>query len=67
LPSYSPWREFVRQHADLLLAVDFFSVDTVWLTRLYVLFFIEVGKRRVHLAGCAYHPTGPGRFSKLGT
>jgi putative transposase len=53
-----PWRAFVRQHADPLLAVDFFSVDTVWLTRLYVLFFIEVGSRRVHLAGCTYHPTG---------
>ncbi|HEY8855122.1 MAG TPA: integrase core domain-containing protein [Candidatus Dormibacteraeota bacterium] len=52
------WREFVRQHADQVLAVDFFTVDTVWLTRLYVLFFIEVGSRRVHLAGCTYHPTG---------
>src|SRR5215469_8865617 len=52
------WRDFVRQHADQLLAVDFFVVDTVWLTRLYVLFFIEVGSRRVHLAGYTYHPTG---------
>ena len=51
------WRDFVRQRADQLLAVDFFVVDTVWLTRLYVLFFIEVGSRRVHLAGCTYHPT----------
>jgi transposase len=51
-------REFVRQHADHLLAVDFFTVDTVWLTRLYVLFFIEVGSRRVHLAGCTAQPTG---------
>jgi transposase InsO family protein len=25
------WREFVRQHADQVLAVDFFTVDTVWL------------------------------------
>jgi hypothetical protein len=30
-------------------------VDTVWLQR-YVLFFIEVGRRRVHLAGCTAHP-----------
>jgi hypothetical protein len=52
------WREFVHQHADQLLAVDFFVVDTVWLTRLYVLFFIEVGSRRVHLAGCTYRATG---------
>jgi putative transposase len=52
------WRQFVRQQADQVLAVDFFTVDTVWLTRLYVLFFIEVGSRRVHLAGCSYRPTG---------
>jgi len=32
-------REFVRQHADQMLASDFFCVDTVWMTRLYVLFF----------------------------
>ena len=52
------WREFIRQHADQILAVDFFVVDTVWLTQLYVLFWIELGSRRVHLAGCTYHPTG---------
>ena len=56
--SQRSWREFVRQHADQILATDFFAVDTVWLTRLYVLFFIEVGSRRVHLAGCTYQPTG---------
>ncbi len=52
------WQEFVRQHADQLLAVDFFTVETVWLSRLYVLFFIEVGSRKVHLAGCTATPTG---------
>jgi putative transposase len=56
--SHRSWSQFVRQHADHLLAVDFFVVDTVWLSQLYVLFFIEVGSRRVHLAGCTYHPTG---------
>src|SRR5262249_49984956 len=58
-PRRSPrtWREFVRQHADQMLATDFITVDTVWLSRLYVLFFVEVGSRRVHLAGSTYNPT----------
>jgi hypothetical protein len=42
-----------------MLAVDFFTVETVSLQRLYVLFFIELSSRRVHLAGCTANPTGP--------
>jgi len=42
-----------------LLAVDFFTVETVWLQRLYMLFFIELGTRRVHFAGCTPNPNGP--------
>ena len=51
------WRQFLRQHAHQILATDFFTVDTVWLQRLYVLFFIELGSRRVHLAGCTANPS----------
>jgi putative transposase len=51
------WREFVRTHRRSLLAVDLFTVETIWLQRLYVLFFIELGSRRVHLAGCTPTPT----------
>jgi hypothetical protein len=41
-----------------MLACDFFTVETVSLRRLYVLFFIELGSRRVHFAGCTTNPTG---------
>jgi hypothetical protein len=50
--TWMTWREFSRAHLDSMVAVDFFTVETIWLQRLYVLFFIELGSRRVHLAGC---------------
>jgi transposase InsO family protein len=52
------WREFLRAHPKTMVACDFFTVETVWLGRLYVLFFIELGTRRVHLAGCTANPGG---------
>lgn len=41
-----------------MIAVDFFTVETFSLQRLYVLFFIELASRRVHFAGCTANPTG---------
>jgi putative transposase len=52
------WREFLRAQAQSVIACDFFTVETLWLGRLYVLFFIELGSRRVHLAGCTANPSG---------
>jgi putative transposase len=57
-PAGPSWSHFIRQQASSMLACDFFTVDTVFLRQLYVLVFIELDTRRVHLAGITTHPTG---------
>jgi putative transposase len=52
------WQAFLRAQAATMLACDFFTVETLTLRRFYVLFFIELESRRVHLAGCTTNPTG---------
>ncbi|PTY01625.1 hypothetical protein DB346_12875 [Verrucomicrobia bacterium LW23] len=64
----SPWRVrgdwdlFIRMHMETLWATDFFTKD-IWTASgkvtFYVLFFIHVGSRRVHIAGASCNPTGP--------
>jgi putative transposase len=58
-PTATTWRAFLRQQAGIVAGrLRLPTVDTVWLRRLYVLFFIELATRRVHLAGVAANPTG---------
>jgi len=52
------WTEFLRAQAHGITACDFFTVETVWLRTLYVLFFIEHGSRRVRVARVTANPDG---------
>jgi putative transposase len=46
----------MTHYREQILACDFFTVETFFLQTLYVFFFIELGSRRVHFAGCTEHP-----------
>lgn len=52
------WAEFLRRQAASILECDFLTVDTLFLKRFYVLFFIELATRRVRLAGVTTNPDG---------
>ena len=53
------WKEFIRTHMDVLWATDFFTTE-VWtlggLVTYYILFFIHLETRQVHIAGVTAHP-----------
>lgn len=55
------WDEFLKMHTKTLWACDFFS-KKVWtlggLVEYFLLFFIQPGTRRVHIAGITPHPDG---------
>ncbi len=56
------WPVFIRTHLALLAATDFFTAEVLTLRGLvtyYVLFFLHLESRRVHIAGITVHPDEP--------
>ncbi|MHC4549909.1 MAG: helix-turn-helix domain-containing protein [Planctomycetota bacterium] len=53
------WAEFIASHRDVLAAADLFTTE-VWTLRglvtYYVLFFLDLASRKVHVAGLTPHP-----------
>ena len=52
------WRHLMTHYKEQILATDFFTMETIALQTLYVLFFIEIGSRRVHISGVTPYPDG---------
>jgi transposase InsO family protein len=50
------WRSFLRQQAATTLACDFFTVETLGLQRIYVLFFLSLATRRVEFVAATANP-----------
>jgi putative transposase len=55
---HSSWRTFLRQQAASMLACDFLTVETAFLQRIYVLFFISLATRRIEYVACTSTPDG---------
>jgi putative transposase len=61
------WAEFLRAQAASIFECDFLTIDTLFLKRFYVLFFIELATRRVRLAGITTNRTAAGSRSRRAT
>ncbi|KPJ82988.1 MAG: hypothetical protein AMS19_05940 [Gemmatimonas sp. SG8_23] len=51
------WRAFLRNHRDLICAMDFFVVPTVRFRLLYAWFLLDHGRRRVLHVNVTAHPS----------
>jgi putative transposase len=54
----SSWRAFLRTQAASMLACDFLAVETAFLQRIYVLFFISLATRRIEYVACTANANG---------
>jgi len=52
------WKRTMDHYKDQRLACNFFTCETIFLRTFYVLICIELGTRRVHLAGVTTNPDG---------
>jgi hypothetical protein len=60
------WKQFLRAHAESVIAADFFSVDTIFFKRLYILFFVHMSTRRILAARCTSEPNEAWVLNRLG-
>ncbi len=59
------WATFLRNHAGVILACDFFVVVTVTFRILYVFVLLEHGSRRIIYLGVTVHPTAEWTLQQL--
>jgi putative transposase len=62
--THSSWRVFLRAQAGSMLACDFLTVETAFLQRIYVLFFISLATRQIEYIASTSHPDGRWVYSK---
>jgi len=53
------WSAFLRNHRDVIVAMDFFTVPTLTFRVLYCFFVLEHGRRRILHFNVTEHPSGP--------
>ena len=58
LASFDYWRAFLRAQAASMIACDLMTVETAFLQRIYVLFFISLANRRIEYIACTTNPDG---------